>query len=129
MLGRRARPETGRAIGRNQAARNASQGLGTRSCQGAYAELRAALAGLGVALLPMAVTIPYIKAGELVQVLPDYGRHGGTITAVFPANRHQPAALRVLLDFLVTRMASAGSRNLEEPVKPCAQSGLLAISR
>ena len=77
--------------------------------KGPHAELRAALCGLGIALLPTAVTAPYIERGELVQVVPEYGRHDGTITAVFPANRHQPAALRAFLDFLVAKMAERES--------------------
>jgi DNA-binding transcriptional LysR family regulator len=78
---------------------------GRINVKGPHAELSAALAGLGIALLPAAVTAPYIETGELVQVLPDYGRQGGVITAVFPANRHQPAALRAFLDLLVAKTA------------------------
>ena len=78
---------------------------GRINVQGPHAELSAALCGLGIALLPAAVTTPYIETGELVQVLPGFGRQGGMITAVFPANRHQPAALRTFLDFLVAKTA------------------------
>jgi len=85
---------------------------GRVNVRGPHAELSAALCGLGIALLPAVVTAPYIETGELVQVLRGYGRQGGTITAVFPANRHQPAALRALLDFLVARMAE------REPARP-----------
>lgn len=85
--------------------------------RGPHAELRAALCGLGIALLPAAVTAPYIAAGELVQVLPDYGRRGGTVTAVYPANRHQPAALRAFLDFLVAQTAG---RESAQPVDRCS---------
>lgn len=82
---------------------------GRINVQGPHAELGAALSGLGIALLPAAVTTPYIEMGELTRVLPDYGRRGGVITAVFPANRHQPAALRAFLDFLVAKMAEKPS--------------------
>lgn len=90
---------------------------GRINVSGPHAELSAALAGLGIALLPAAVTMPYIAAGELVQVLPTYGRQGGTISAVFPANRHQPAALRAFLDFLVAKMAE------RPPAKPFLAGG------
>jgi DNA-binding transcriptional LysR family regulator len=76
---------------------------------GPHAELGAALAGLGIALLPEAVVRPYLDAGGLVQVLPGYGRAGGTISAVFPANRHQSAGLRALLDFLAAKAARDAS--------------------
>jgi DNA-binding transcriptional LysR family regulator len=76
---------------------------------GPHAELSAALSGLGIALLPAGAVATYLDAGELAQVLPDYGREGGVISAIFPANRHQPAALRAFLDFLAAKM-SAGRR-------------------
>ncbi|TCU41378.1 LysR family transcriptional regulator [Rhizobium azibense] len=95
---------------------------GRVNVKGPHAELSAALCGLGIALLPAVVTAPYIETGELVQVLPGYGRQSGTITAVFPANRHQPAALRALLDFLVARMAE------REPARPFL-AGQLQTSR
>jgi len=91
--------------------------------KGPHAELRAALCGLGIAMLPTAVTAPYIERGELEQVLPGYGRHDGTITAVFPANRHQPAALRAFLDFLVAKMAE------RESSRPLLSGGRKAVSR
>lgn len=82
---------------------------------GPHAELSAALSGLGIAILPDAMTQRYVDEGTLVRVLPAYGRKGGSINAVFPANRHQPAALRALLDFLAEKMgqqrkASVGSK-------------------
>lgn len=72
---------------------------------GSFAELAAALAGLGVALLPEPVVAPFVADGRLVQILPDHGRAGGRISAVYAATRHPPAALRVFLDFLAGRMA------------------------
>jgi DNA-binding transcriptional LysR family regulator len=78
---------------------------GRISVSGPHAELSAALSGLGIAMLPEAVTRPYIEGGSLVQVLPDYGREGAVISAVFPATRHQPAALRAFLDFLASKMS------------------------
>jgi DNA-binding transcriptional LysR family regulator len=55
------------------------------------------------------VTRPYIDGGSLAQVLPDYGREGAVISAVFPATRHQPAALRAFLDFLASKMSERNS--------------------
>jgi DNA-binding transcriptional LysR family regulator len=77
---------------------------GRMSVTGPHAELSAALSGLGIAILPDVITQPYLDEGSLVRVLPAYGRKGGSINAVFPANRHQPAALRALLDFLAEKM-------------------------
>jgi DNA-binding transcriptional LysR family regulator len=86
------------------------QVTGRINVTGPHAELLAALSGLGIALLPSVVVAPYLASGELVCVLPDYGREGGMISAVFPANRHQPTALREFLEFLVARGAGLGGK-------------------
>jgi len=85
---------------------------------GPFAELAAALAGLGVALLPGPVVAPYLATGRLRQVLPEHGRSGGAISAVFAANRHPPAALRAFIDFLAARMADGPPLPAVEPAPP-----------
>lgn len=71
----------------------------------AFAELSAARSGLGLALLPEVSIAPSLADGSLVRVLPDYANEGGVICAVFPANRHQSAALRAFVDFVAERLA------------------------
>jgi DNA-binding transcriptional LysR family regulator len=70
---------------------------------GSYAEVQAALAGLGIALLPLALIRHDLEAGRLEQVLHDYGVDGGTMNIVYPSNRHMPAALRAFLDFVIAK--------------------------
>lgn len=62
---------------------------------------QAAVAGLGVALLPDFVAAPEIEAGRLVRILPDWkaGSPAG-IFAVYPHRRYLPAKVRVLVDYL-----------------------------
>ena len=79
---------------------------------GSYAEVQAALAGLGIALLPLALIRHDREAGALEQVLPDYGVDGGSMNIIYPSNRHMPAALRVFLDFVI---AQAGSPSEQVP--------------
>lgn len=79
---------------------------------GSYAEVQAALAGLGIALLPLALIRHDREAGALEQVLPDYGVDGGSMNIIYPSNRHLPAALRVFLDFVI---AQAGSPSEQVP--------------
>jgi DNA-binding transcriptional LysR family regulator len=67
--------------------------------------LQAACAGAGVALLPTYLAASRIRAGELVDVLPDAQPRELGIYAVYTSRRHMPAALRVLLDFLAQRFA------------------------
>jgi DNA-binding transcriptional LysR family regulator len=61
--------------------------------------LRAALAGLGIALLPDSVTTPEIDAGRLVRILPGYRREGADLYAVYVSHRQIPLAVSAFVDF------------------------------
>lgn len=61
----------------------------------------AALAGLGVALLPGYLADPEIKAGRLVRVLDGYLQTGSVLQAVYPHRRHLAGKVRALIDHLV----------------------------
>ncbi len=65
----------------------------------------AALDGFGIALLPLWIIGPDIKAGRLVHVLPDYHWPDSAIQAVYPPGRHLSARVRSFVDFLVERFA------------------------
>lgn len=64
---------------------------------------RAAIAGLGVALLPEF----RVHASELVRILPAWGIDRGEIYALYPSRKHLPAKTRVFLDHVVQAYASA----------------------
>ncbi len=61
--------------------------------------LRAALAGLGIALLPDSVTLSEIQAGRLVRVLPKYRRAGADLYAVYVSRRQIPLAVSAFAEF------------------------------
>ena len=61
--------------------------------------LRAALAGLGIALLPESVTAAEIEAGRLVRVLPKYRREGADLYAVYVSRRQIPLAVSAFTEF------------------------------
>ncbi len=61
--------------------------------------LRAAVAGLGIALLPDSVTTAEIEAGRLVRVLPKYRREGADLYAVYLSRRQIPLAVSAFLEF------------------------------
>ncbi|CAN7634207.1 LysR family transcriptional regulator [Variovorax sp. LjRoot178] len=65
----------------------------------------AALAGMGIALIPAVLAVDHVRARTLAHVLPDYRRENGGLYAVFPSRRHQPLAASLLADFLAERMA------------------------
>lgn len=61
---------------------------------------QAVLAGTGIGLLPTFVAGDELDSGALVPLLSEYRTYESSIYAVFPAQRHVPAKLRVFLDFL-----------------------------
>jgi DNA-binding transcriptional LysR family regulator len=64
------------------------------------ASTRAAIAGLGVALIPDFVAKPKTECGELVTILEEYMPNGGGIYAIYPHRRYLPAKVRRFVDFL-----------------------------
>ena len=68
----------------------------------------AALAGLGIALLPDFSAQASLHAGELVEVLPDWrpvGSFAGQLYAIRPYSAHVPRAVSALVTFLRERLA------------------------
>ena len=60
----------------------------------------AALLGVGIANLPLAVVKDEIKDGRLVHLLPEWQPTEGVISAVFPSRRGLLPSVRTLIDFL-----------------------------
>lgn len=67
----------------------------------------AAVAGAGIAMLPTYLVQPLLQSGALEVVLPDWEPQSMTVYALYSSRRHQPEAVRALLDFLVQRFADA----------------------
>jgi DNA-binding transcriptional LysR family regulator len=78
---------------------------GRISVTGSHAELQAAIAGLGIALLPRALVADPMRRGELVHVLPDYGIDQGELTMAYVSDRYVPASLRAFMDFVQVKAA------------------------
>ena len=66
----------------------------------------AALQGIGVCQFPTMVVRDDIKAGRLVDLLPDWTPRSGIIHAAFPSRRGLLPSVRALLDFLVEEYAA-----------------------
>jgi DNA-binding transcriptional LysR family regulator len=77
---------------------------GRLAVDGAQAALQAAIAGIGIALLPMALVADGLRDDRLRQVLPGYDVSGG-LFSVYPSNRHISTALRAFLDFVERKAA------------------------
>jgi len=65
----------------------------------------AAIAGSGLALLPVEMTIAAVRAGKLVRVLPRHGYVGGGIYLLWPSQKLVPARVVVVRDFLLAELA------------------------
>jgi DNA-binding transcriptional LysR family regulator len=80
---------------------------GRVSFSSAAACLAAAEAGLGIACLPDFVAEASLAAGRVVRVLDGQEMPAMPIHILFPGGRHQPARLRLLIEFLVRELRAA----------------------
>lgn len=64
----------------------------------------AAIAGIGIALVPSFLSAEAVAAGQLLPVLPEHRVCHGGLYAMYPSREHMPTALRAFLDFLVERL-------------------------
>ncbi|MGA1803685.1 LysR family transcriptional regulator [Rhizobium sp. HT1-10] len=65
-----------------------------------HATLRAALAGIGVAIIPDFIAHKSIENGDLVTLFNDYVPTDRGIYAVYPHRRYLPAKVRIFVDYL-----------------------------
>jgi DNA-binding transcriptional LysR family regulator len=79
-----------------------SGNLRTNSIEGMRA---AALAGLGICMMPSMSIGADVVSGRLVRLLPEFRTTEAIIQAVYPASRHLSLKVRTFLDFLVERLA------------------------
>lgn len=81
----------------------------------------AALAGMGVAILPAPLVADDIAAGTLQRLLPDYEieDHDARLSIVYPGRRHLPAKTRRFIDHALEHFAlkqsAAAARSTHEP--------------
>ncbi|NMO21896.1 LysR family transcriptional regulator [Pyxidicoccus fallax] len=73
--------------------------------------VRAAVAGAGAIQVPSYFGAEEVAAGRLVQLLPEWSSAGGALEffLVYPEQRHLPARLRALVDFLLDRVRPGAS--------------------
>lgn len=68
-----------------------------------------ALAGLGLAVLPLFIAADALRAGTLIHVLPNESPLPDTIYAVYPPTRHVTRRVRMLVDHLSLYLAAGPS--------------------
>jgi len=74
----------------------------------AQALVKAAVAGLGIALLPDLLIAKALHEGMLVEVLPSYARNAVGIAFVYPSQRQLPRAVAAFVDFSWDRLGALG---------------------
>ena len=72
----------------------------------AQALRKAALAGLGVALLPPTMARLDLDAGQLVPVLPQYQRTGQGLSVLYPSRKHLPLAVSAFVGMVVEKLSA-----------------------
>ncbi|HYR37299.1 MAG TPA: LysR family transcriptional regulator [Burkholderiales bacterium] len=71
--------------------------------------LRLAIDGTGITLAEHRRVEPYLKAGEVVRVLPEWSLPRAPLWAVFPGRKLMPARTRIFIDALAARFADQRS--------------------
>jgi len=72
----------------------------------AQALRKAALAGLGVALLPPTMARLDLEAGRLVPVLPQYQRTGQGLSVLYPSRKHLPLAVSAFIAMVMEKLST-----------------------
>jgi len=64
--------------------------------------------GLGVALVSLPFAVPYLQAGRLRRVLPDWYVDDGHISVYYAQHKLLPGKTRAFIDFVVEQFAQQG---------------------
>jgi len=70
----------------------------------AQALRKAAVAGLGIAVLPSALSAMDLEAGRLVRVLPQYQRSGFGLNVLYPSRRQLPLAVSAFIALVMEKL-------------------------
>ncbi len=87
---------------------------GRFSANTAQALRKAALAGLGIVLLPPTMARLDVQAGLLVPVLPGYQRKSQGMNVIYPSRRQLPLAVSTFIDTFMDKLH--GQDGWPEPV-------------
>ncbi|MDQ0025911.1 DNA-binding transcriptional LysR family regulator [Variovorax paradoxus] len=88
----------------------------------AQALRKAALAGLGVALLPPTMARLDLEAGRLMRVLPQYQRTGQGLSVLYPSRKHLPLAVSAFIGMMMEKLS--GVEGLPEMLRGPKSDGI-----
>jgi len=78
---------------------------GRFSANTGQAQIKAAVAGLGICLVPIGALQPGLQSGALVEVLPGVASSVANLYVVYPSRRHVPRAVTAFVEMTVQRLA------------------------
>jgi DNA-binding transcriptional LysR family regulator len=76
------------------------------SCNNITFAREAALAGAGIAGLPLMISREEVASGRLIEVLPEAQLPGSELYAVYPSRRFQTMKVKAFLDFLLANLSA-----------------------
>ena len=79
--------------------------------------IRMSVEGAGITIIHDHFALPYVKRGELVEVLPDWHSPPVAAWAVFPGRRLMPARTRAFVDALVAKFSGEECQAVESDVR------------
>ena len=89
---------------------------GVLSCNNITFAREVAMAGAGIAGLPIMICEAAVQAGQLVALLPEARLPAGELYAVYPSRRFQAMKVKTFLDFLIRSLPLSAGRLLEPPL-------------
>ncbi|HEX6703804.1 MAG TPA: LysR family transcriptional regulator [Albitalea sp.] len=103
-------PSAGRAVWRLDSPDGPAEVVvaGRFHANSAQVLVKAALAGLGIALLPEVMATPLLRENRLAQVLPGFGVEGVDLYLVYLSRRQQPRAVSAFAEFAVGKLLDQG---------------------
>jgi DNA-binding transcriptional LysR family regulator len=91
--------------------------------------MRLARAGAGIVAVIDHFAAPYVRSGELVQVLAEWSLPPAPAWAVFPGRRLMPARTRVFLDAVEAQFSGPACRQVEDELERAKGERLQAAGR
>lgn len=84
------------------------------SANTAQALRKAAVAGLGIAMLPVSLARMELNAGRVVRVLPQYTCEGHGLNILYPSRRHLPLAVSAFIALATEKLSDLESTPLSD---------------